>query len=256
MKMNWKYIKNPKFLIGAFVLFFVVLWLVNRSGGSTASGVIQANPAPTVAQDNTLALAQIQAAMSGNQIAAAFAANQDNNQTSIALATIAAAAHAGEISATANIAALGIAEQGHEAELAAALSNVGIQAQVHAADLQYQTNIATITAAVNTAQMAYDSANYTAQLAYNSANYSIATNAALQTHLSDNQLTAYEFGTAASIIPSLKAGDRDNAYYAFIEGYAPNAPNLTQAINYHGHSNGFNFGGFLSVLSPVVGAVV
>jgi hypothetical protein len=242
MRMNWKILKNPKFIVGGLVLFVVVLWMVNRSGGGGSTVVQAGNSAPA---DNTLALAQIQAAMAGNQTAAAFAAIQDQDQTQIALATIAAAAHAGEISATANIAALGIAEQGHEAELAAALSSVGIAAQSHAADLQYQTNVATITAAVQTAQMAYDSANYT-----------VATNAALQVHLSDNQLQAYEFGTAASIIPSLKKGDRDNAFYAFMEGYSPNSPDLTQAINYHGSSGGGLFGSFASALSPVLGAIL
>jgi hypothetical protein len=225
MKLNVKVLKNPKFIIGAIVLFVVVLWMLNRSGGSSAT--VSASPAPG-STDHTVELAQLQAALGNAQLAAGLQATQDTNATQIALAEIAANAGKYNTDASAQIAALGISMQSHEADLAAQISALGIGAQVHAADLQYQTNIATITAATNQAQMAY---NYAA--------YALGTNAALESHIADNQLTAYEFGTIASL-----HGNEQYRTIAYAEGVMPSAPVPK--------SNGFNPIAFVSPVAALV----
>lgn len=171
MKMHWAILKQPKFLIGAVVLFFVVLFLVNRSGGSSTkstSTTVQGADPNTLAANTQLALAGIAASVENNRTSAAIAAGQDQNQTAIALATIQANENATTTAASAAIAALGINVQ---------------------RDIAINNNELTF----NTTKMAYDNANY-----------SIAVNADLQGHLADNQLQAFDLQTLASHITDVR----------------------------------------------------
>jgi hypothetical protein len=171
MKMHWQTLKSPKFLIGAVVLFFLVLWLVNRSGSaSTSSNTVTASGTdPNVLAANTqLALAGISAGQQNNAIAASLAAQQDQDQTAVALATIQAKLSDNANSSQAAIAALGITAQKE--------------------------------IALNSNELTFN----TTKLAYDSANYSTAVNAGLQAHLADNQLQAFDLQTLAGHITDVR----------------------------------------------------
>lgn len=183
MKVNWAYLKKPSVLIGAVVLFFILLFLLNRSGGSASSGQTVVNQGPSdaqVAAQTQLALATISAGLQGQAIQVDYAKSQNSNETQIALATMAAALQTQDTAAQRDIAAQTVA------------------AQVHGLDLQYQTALANNNFALDYAQQQF--------------NYGIATtaiNANLQAGLSKDQLTAYGFNVAGGAIASAKSGDRD-----------------------------------------------
>jgi hypothetical protein len=125
MKIHWQILKKPSVIVGAVILFFIILFVLNRHSGSAAqSQVVNQGPDPaTVAANAQLAMAQLSAGVQGQAIQADYAKSQDTNSTQIALATIAAAANAQQTAAQEAIAAQTVA------------------AQVHGLDLQYQSNI-------------------------------------------------------------------------------------------------------------------
>jgi hypothetical protein len=214
MKINWQFLKKPSVIIGAIILFFILLFLLNKgSGASGGTQVVNAGPDPAqVAAQMQLAGMQISAGIQGQAIQADYAKSQDANQTQIALATIAAAANTQSLAVQQAIAAQ------------------TISAQTHGLDLQYQTALANNNFALDYAQQQF--------------NYGLASsaiNANLQAHMADNQLDAYKFGSALAVIPTLKKGDRDNALISVTLGVpsshgsvlAPvtNSPSATQFSN-------------------------
>jgi len=187
MKINWKYLKNPKIIIGAVILFLVVLWMLNRGAGASPSGSnVVTNSGPTdaqVAAQTQLAMAGIAASVANNQTVAGLQAIQEQGDIAIALKTIDANTASQVTAAQQYIAAMGIA------------------AQSHAADLSYAMGVSNNELAFNTAKMAYDSANY-----------STAVNAGLTAQLSHDQLVAYQTGTLANLASTLKPGQKDQAF--------------------------------------------
>lgn len=161
MKIHWQVIKKPSFIIGAIVLFFVLLFFLNRSGASANGSAAVQGPStdPAAAQ---LAMAQIQAGVAGQGISADIAKAQDQDQTAIALATIAAASSAQQTAAQQAIAAQTIA------------------VQAHGLDLQYQSNIVN-----NQAQIDAMAINANSVLAQT------VVNANLQSHLADLQSSSF-----------------------------------------------------------------
>ena len=197
MKINWAYLKKPSVLIGAVVLFFVLLFLLNRSGGASASGQTVVNSGPTdaqITQETQMAMAQLSAGLQQQAIAVDYAKSQDTNATQLGLATIAAAA---------NTQSLAVQQE---------IADRTVNAQVHGLDLQYQGLVDQNATALAAAQAQY---NY--GLASQAINANVTTTLSQQqleayAISSANQLEAFKFSTEASIIPTLKAGKRDNAF--------------------------------------------
>ncbi len=194
MKINWKYLKKTPVIIGGIILFFIVLFLLNRgqSSGNTATGGVvtsnNAGPSDAAIMANTnLQMAGIAASVENNRTMASLEALSRQGDIAVALKSIDANVALTTTAAQAQIAALGIA------------------AQNHAADLAYGV-------ALNNNQLAFN----TAKMAYDNANYSTAINAGVMAHISDNQLEAYKVGTLANVIPTLKSGQRDNAFEALL----------------------------------------
>lgn len=183
MKVNWQFLKKPSVIVGAVILFFILLFMLNRgSSGSTGqTQVVNTGPDPTqVAAQMQLAGMQISAGIQGQAIQSDYAKAQDANQTQIALATIAAAANAQQLTASQNVALANIATQSHALDLTYQTALANNAAQVQALQIQAGTVIA-----------------------------SSAINANLQAQLSADQLKAYGYNAAASAISTAKKGDRD-----------------------------------------------
>lgn len=173
MKIRWAFLKKPSVLIGAVVLFFVLLFLLNRSGGTASSGQQVVNTGPSDAQlaaNTQLAMAQISAGLQGSAIQEDFAKSQDNNQTALALAAVQATLAQQQTVAQENIA------------------NETIAANVHGMDLQYQGLVDQNATALAAAQAQYN---------YGLSSQAITANTQLQ--LGQQQLQAFEIGTAAQV---------------------------------------------------------
>jgi hypothetical protein len=177
MKINWKYLKNPKIIIGAVILFVIVLWMLNRgaSSSTTGSSVVTNGPSDAqIASQTQLAMAGISASVANNQTAASLQAIQEQGDIAIAMKTIDATT----------------AAQTTAAQEAIAAASIG--AQTHAMDLSYATSLSNNQLSFSVAKMAYDNANY-----------STAVNAGLEAHMADVQLAGFEFGSIVSTLPSL-----------------------------------------------------
>jgi beta-mannanase len=179
MKLNWAYLKKPSVIIGAIVLFFVVLFFLNRSGSTGANSAstqtVTTGPSDAqVAAQTQLAMAQISAGLQGQAIAVDFAKTQDQDQTQIALATVAAAA---------NNQSLAVQQE---------IADRTVDAQTHGLDLQYQT-------AVN--QNATALAAEQSQLNEMLASQAITANTQIQ--LGNQQLQAFQTSTDATLVASL-----------------------------------------------------
>lgn len=239
MKINWAYLKKPSVLIGAVVLFFILLFLLNKGGGASAgtSGTTVVNSGPSdaqVAASTQLALAQLSAGVQNNALSIDYAKSQDANDTQLALAQVAAALQTQNLTVQQNIA------------------NETIAANVHGMDLQYQGLVNQNATALAQAQAQYNyglasqavNANLQQNLATISANTTVT--------LSQQQLQAYEFGTLASTIPTLKSGKRDNAFALLTTATYGTDPNTAAAImapnGGSGQSGGFSV---VNVISPV-----
>lgn len=174
MKINWAIVKKPSVLIGIVVLFFVLLFMLNRGGSASAAGSSTVtNTGPTdaqVAAQTQLALAQINAGLSNAAIQEHYAETQDNNRTGLAVAQIQAVLAQSQTQAQRDIA------------------NETIAAQVHGMDLQFQ-------GLVNQNATALEQAK--AQYAYGLASQAINANTTVQ--LSAQQLEAYKFNSIASL---------------------------------------------------------
>lgn len=190
MKINWRYLKKPSVIIGAIVLFFILLFLLNRSASASTSGTTTVSTGPSdaeLAAQSQYAIAQLGASVQGQSIQAGLASQQDQDQTQIALATIAAAVSNAQTAAQ------------------QAIATQTVDAQVHGLDLQYQTAIANNNAQIKAMQVAAGSTIAQA-----------AINANLQAALSANQLAAFKAQSMAMAIGSANPGDRDQLTAQFI----------------------------------------
>jgi hypothetical protein len=196
MKVKWAYLKKPSVIIGAVVLFFILLFMLNRSGGSSAGAgsteVVNSGPSDAqVASQTQLAMAQISAGLQGQAIQVDYAKAQDANATQLGLAQIAAAVNNQSLTVQQSIA------------------DRTIDAQSHGMDLQYQGLVNQNATALAAAQ---------AQYAYGLQSQAITANTQLE--LSDQQLKAYTLSTFANTIGTLKTKNRDEAYREMLGAYS------------------------------------
>lgn len=176
MKVNWAYLKKPSVIIGAIVLFFVLLFLLNKGHGS-ASGQTVVNSGPTDAQAamaQQTAMAQLSAGLQQQALQLDYAKSADANQTSLALAQIAAAS------------------QGQSLAIQQEIADRTVDAQTHGLDLQYQTALANNNFALDYAQQ---------QFAFGLGSQAITANTQLQ--LSHDQLLAFQKSTDAQLVMGL-----------------------------------------------------
>jgi len=224
MKMDWKTVKKPGFIIGAIVLFFVVLWFVNRSGGGSTGTIQTSNGVDPnqLAAATQIQLAQIGAGVQVAAINADYAKSQDQGQVALALAQIQAASDAQNIAAQRDIAEQTIALNAHQM------------------DLQYQESVNS-----NATALAYEQNSY---------NYALQTNAqniAFQENLSQQQLTAYEFAGIKDVIQQFGNPARRQAYVPALVQFAEGQPvNVATTTNVGG--GGFNPIGLISPVANVV----
>jgi hypothetical protein len=168
MKIHWQFLKKPSVIIGAVILFFIILFMLNR-GGSASNGTQVVNAGPSdaaVAAQTQLAIAQMSSGLQGQAIQADYAKSRDSNDTQLALATIAAAV------------------QGQTLAVQGAIAQQTVAAQVHGLDLQYQTALAQNNFALN-----YAAEQFNYGLA------SSAINANLQAHMADLQASSFNLAT-------------------------------------------------------------
>lgn len=228
MKVNWAYLKKPSVIIGAVILFFILLFLMNRSGsGASSQTVVSSGPTDAqVAQQTQLAMAQMSAGLQGQAIAIDYAKSQDANATGLAIA---------QIQATLS---------GQSLQVQQDIATQTVAAQVHGLDLQYATGLAQNSFALDYAQQ---------QFSYGIASQAITANE--QMKMSEDQLAAFKFSTLASIIPTLKSGKRDNAFSLLTTAsYNPTTVSPGTSVQImapnggSGQSGGFNP---LAIISPV-----
>jgi hypothetical protein len=230
VKFNAKLFKKPSFIIGGIVLFFIVLWMINR--GSSANAAATGSTGPS----ENLQLAQLQAATSlqagqiaaGVQIAginADYAKSQDANSVALAVAQLQAG------------------YQNNALAVQKALGEETIAAQVHNMDLNYQQSVN-----ANNFALAYAAQAY---------NYSLTTNQqniAFQENITAQNIGYNEFNTTADIIAHFGNPARREALLPelgqIIEG---------QPINVNTNTNvgggGINLGVIGTIVSPVVSAI-
>lgn len=195
MKINWAYIKKPSVLIGIVVLFFVLLFMLNRGAkAAPTSSTVAGSTGPTdaqVAAQTQLALAQLSAGVSTAALNEHFAEVQDNNTTGLAIAQIQAALTTNQTQAQRDIAAETIA------------------ANVHGMDLQFQGLVNQNATAV---EMAHE------QYTYGLASQAINANTTIE--LSKDQLAAYKYNIASSLVAGAAhdgvSGDAGPALQAFL----------------------------------------
>jgi hypothetical protein len=229
MKINWAYLKKPSVLIGAVILFFILLFMLNKGGGSGASsGQTVVNSGPTdaqVAAQTQLAMAQIGAGVQSAALQIDYAKSQDQNATALAVAQI-----QGTL-------------QGQSLQVQREIAAQTVAAQVHGLDLQYQTAVANNSFALDYAQQQF-TYGLTSQAINAGLQQNLATlSANTQLQMSQDQLEAYKFGTLTSAIGNLKKSDQDDT----LERIFGNPAAMQYNPNY-GQSSGFNI---MSIVSPI-----
>lgn len=176
------------------IVFGLLFWfMINRGSGSRGITVSNSGPSDAQVQAGTaVQLAQLGA------------------NTQLAMGQLSLAAQSQGIDAQQAIAAMEM--QVRLAELAAQnqVANSTIEASLGALTLQLNSNLA-ITNSNNQFMVDY------ASVAAESATQQLLIGAALQRDLGEQQLEAFKFSAAAAVIPSLKKGRRDNAFFA-LEG--------------------------------------
>lgn len=227
-KFSVVYVKKHPVMFGAIVVVFGLLFwlLLNRgSGGGSAGGVSVVNSGPSdaqVAAGTQLQLAQIGA----------------NSQVQMGQLSLAAAA--AQIEGQTTIAQMELAYKTQELAAQHDLGEQTIQASLGALQLQLNNQLQT-TNSNNQFMVDY------AKVAADSATTQLMIGSALQRDLSAQQLEAFKYSTAASIIPTLKKGKRDNAFFA-----------LTGTVDQVAMAKlGAGGGGFnpINVISPVTNIV-
>jgi hypothetical protein len=182
MKINWAYLKKPSVIIGAVILFFVLLFMLNRGGAKAASQTV-VNQGPTDAQvtaQTQLAIAQIGAGLQGQALQLDFAKSQDANATQLAEAQIAATL------------------SGQSLQVQRDIATQTVAAQVHGLDLQYQTAVANNQFALNYAQQQYNYGIATTAINANLQAHIVDTSASLQEHLADVSAYSANFQTVVN----------------------------------------------------------
>jgi hypothetical protein len=251
MKFNFEYVKKNPLMFGAiFVVFGLFLWLaLNRGSGGTTE-YVATGPSEALQAANLQAATAIQ----GQQI-------QASSQNAIAAYQLEAMSR--QIEGDQSLAILEV--QYKTLELAATERMTQGQTEASLLALQAQLNNSLSLANENNSFMV----DY-AKVAADSAMQTVAINAALQRAMSADQLEAYKVGAEtsklgflASVIPSVKANDRDNAF-ALLTAVATDTP-----LSYKDKSSGsFNVnnptttavqqksGSFLGGFGGLIGSVV
>jgi hypothetical protein len=171
MKINWAFLKKPSVIVGAVILFFIILFMLNKGTGSSSSQVVNTGPTDAqVASQTQLALAQISAGLQGQAIQVDFAKSQDQNATALALATMQTTLGVDQLAAQ------------------QAIADRTIDAQVHGLDLQYQTSRDT-----NAFNLAFTGQ----QFQYGLASQTLMANQQLA--MGQQQLQAFQFSQIASL---------------------------------------------------------
>lgn len=211
MKINWKIVKKPSFIVGAIVLFFVILWLMNRhasTSSSTTSGIVTA---PTVdpnqlAADTQIQLAEISAGVANAQTAGQVAQINAAGNVQVALAQIAAATQNQQTQVSAALGSQQIAAQ-------AATDQANIALQAHAIDATTAQNASNNQFQLDYAKETYDYGLQTQEV-----------NASLQQTLAANQLQAYEFSGLVSTVQQFGNPARREALFPQLAQFASTAP--------------------------------
>lgn len=221
MKFSLGYVKKNPVMFGAiFVVFGLLFWLlINRGGGNAATQYVQTGPSEALQAANLQAATQIQ----GAQI-------QASSQNAIAAYQLEAMTR--QLEGQQSIAALEL--QYKTLELAVSERMTDKQTDASLLALQAQLNNSLALANENNSFMV----DY-AKVAADSAMQQVAINAALQRAMSADQLEAYKVGAEvskigmlASVIPTIKPNDRDNAF-AMLGGMTTKTP-----ISYRDKSSG------------------
>lgn len=120
MKINWKYLKRPPVIIGGIVLFFIILFVVNHSKSSSSAVVTSGGPDPNavLGAQTQLAEMQIQAGVASQAAQLDYAKTQLGADTTLALAQVSAALSTQQLAAQKSIADETLAMQSHQADLA------------------------------------------------------------------------------------------------------------------------------------------
>jgi hypothetical protein len=184
------YVKSHPWLFGAiFLIFGVLLWIMLNRGatGASAGGTTVVNPGP-----------------SDTQVAAGVALQQAQLEanTQIGLAQLSLAANAQNIDGQKELAGLALTAQMADIQANFNLGKSQIEASVISLQSQLANNLA-ITHDNNSFMLNY------AKDAQDAATAQLMIGANLQATLGAQQLEAFKFGTAASVIPTLKKGRRD-----------------------------------------------
>lgn len=119
MKLKFGLLKKPVYIIGAIVLFFIVLIVVNRRASSTST-TVAANSGPSdaaIAAGANLQMAQIGAGVQIAGINADLAKTQGGNDIALAIAQLQAGNSNNQITAEEQIAAANLAMQTHGLDL-------------------------------------------------------------------------------------------------------------------------------------------
>lgn len=232
-KFSVVYVKQHPVMFGAiFLVFGLLLWMLLSRGASSSGNTTVTTPQPSdaaIAAGVALQQAQIGASTQVAMGQLSLAANQQNNDSQVTLATLALQAQMAQI------------QSDHD------LNNTQIEASVGALSMQLANNLA-ITHDNNQFMIDY------AKNAQDAATTQVQINAALSAQLSADQLKAYTVGSMLSAVGTVKAGDRDQVlmYVAGTINGDPNAAHAAWSEQTHGGTQGAG-GGFnpLKILSPV-----
>lgn len=207
MKIHWQYLKKPSVLIGIVVLFFVLLFLLNRSGGASAANTqtVSTGPSPAEIQaQSQMALAQLSAGLQQEAIQVDYAKSQDANATELGLAQIAAASQTQSLTVQQEIA------------------DRTVDAQTHGLDLQYQSLVNQNRTALAAAQDQYN---------YGLASQAITANTQLQ--MGAQQLQAMKMSTDANLVVALAGKNKYSSIalpaYFSAQNNGPSMSSLTVA---------------------------
>jgi phage gp37-like protein len=205
MKVKWAYLKKPSVIIGAVILFFILLFMLNKGSGSgSSSGQTVVNQGPSdaqVASSTQLALAQISAGLQGQAIQVDYAKSQDNNATALAVAQMQAVL------------------QGQSLVVQRDIASQTVAAQTHGLDLQYMGLVNQNQTAINLAHEQYS---------YGLASQAINANTTIQ--LSQDQLAAYQKMMDVNLVTSLVGHNKYSAIA--LPAYFGGQSNSTSTASY------------------------
>lgn len=219
-KFSVVYVKKHPWLFGAiFLVFGVFLWMLLNRGASSGSASVGGTTVVTPGPSDT-------------QVAAGVALQQAQiaSNTELGLAQLSIAANAQNIAGQRDLAAMALEANLAQVQADYSLGSATIEASVTALTAQLANNLA-ITHDNNSFMLNY------ARDAQDAATAQLMIGANLQEHLGQQQLEAFKFGTAAAVIPTLKKGRRDNAFFALTgttDYLAGGQPNTSGSLGFGG----------------------